>query len=263
MENVLVYNGKGSEFLPTLVYQNEKGIDITTSLIVAQVFGKEHNKVCRDIENLSCSEHFRVANFGDTPYVHPQNGQTYKMYTMTKDGFSFLVMGYTGEKAGEFKEKFINEFNKREAMLKSEDYILMRSMQILQDRIKVIEAQTEQIREENRLLTNEIKEAAPKVQYVNDVIQSVNTYTSTQLSKELGMREAEQLHKALKEKGIMFKQSGQWMLTARYSEKGYTKPRTTTYTRSDGSQGTNTITVWTEKGRAFLHKVFTKEVQSV
>lgn len=263
MQNSIInFNGKGSEILPTLVYQNEKGVDVTTSLIVAQVFGKEHKNVLRDIETLSCSNGFRVLNFEHTPYVHPQNGQTYKMYTMTKDGFSFLVMGYTGEKAGEFKEKFINEFNQREMMLKSEDYILMRSMQILQDRIKAIEAQTEQIKEENRLLTNEIKEAAPKVQYVDNVLQSVNTYTSTQMAKELGMREAEQLHKTLKEKGIMFKQSGQWMLTAKYSEKGYTKPRTTTYTRSDGSQGTNTITVWTEKGRAFLHKVFTKEVQS-
>lgn len=262
MNNESVYNGKGSEILPTLVYQNEKGVDVTTSLIVAQVFGKEHNKVCRDIENLSCSTPFRVANFGDTPYVHPQNGQTYKMYTMTKDGFSFLVMGYTGEKAGEFKEKFINEFNQREMMLKSEDYILMRSMQILQDRVKAIEANNERLRAENEFQNRQLQEAAPKVQYVNNVLQSVNTYTSTQLSKELGMREAEQLHKALKEKGIMFKQSGQWMLTAKYSEKGYTKPRTTTYTRSDGSQGTNTITVWTEKGRAFLHKVFTPKEQS-
>lgn len=48
------------------------------------------------------------------------------------------------------------------------------------------------------------------------------------------------------------------MLTAKYSEKGYTKPRTTTFIRSDGSTGTNTITVWTEKGRVFLHTLFNK-----
>lgn len=256
MNNVSVYNGKGTEIMPTLVYENEKGVDITTSLIVAQVFGKEHNKVCRDIENLSCSTQFRVANFGETPYVHPQNGQTYKMYTMTKDGFSFLVMGYTGEKAGEFKECFINEFNRREAMLKSDDYILMRSMQILQGRIQAIEADNARLEAENKANIETIRQQAPKAQYYDNTLQSAHTYTSTQMAKELNMRTAEQLHKALKEKGIMFKQSGQWMLTAKYSEKGYTKPRTTVYTRSDGSQGTNTITVWTELGRAFLHKVF-------
>lgn len=87
-----------------LVKINSAGKDVTTSLIVAQVFGKEHKNVLRDIENLSCSDTFRRLNFEHTPYVHPQNGQTYKMYEMTKDGFSFLVMGYTGERAGQFKE---------------------------------------------------------------------------------------------------------------------------------------------------------------
>ena len=112
------------------------------------------------------------------------------------------------------------------------------------------------LEQQNNYLTNEIRQAAPKVQYVDNVLQSAHTYTSTQMAKELNMRTAEQFHKALKEKDIMFYQSGQWMLTAKYCGKGYTKPRMTTYTRSDGSQGTNTITVWTELGRAFLHKVF-------
>lgn len=144
----------------------------------------------------------------------------------------------------------------------NDDEAIAYAMQVLSKRLEQAKAEKAILEQQNIYLSNEIKEAAPKVQYVNNVLQSANTYTSTQLSKELGMREAEQLHKALKEKGIMFKQSGQWMLTAKYSEKGYTKPRTTTYTRSDGSQGTNTITVWTERGRAFLHKVFTKEAQA-
>ncbi len=144
----------------------------------------------------------------------------------------------------------------------NDDEAIAYAMTVLNKRLEIAKQEKAMLEQQNTYLTNEIKEAAPKVQYVDNVLQSVNTYTSTQMAKELGMREAEQLHKALKEKGIMFKQSGQWMLTAKYSEKGYTKPRTTTYTRSDGSQGTNTITVWSEKGRAFLHKVFTKEVQS-
>lgn len=118
------------------------------------------------------------------------------------------------------------------------------------------------LEQQNASLLNEIKAQASKVRYVDEVLQSVNTYTSTQMAKELGMREAEQLHKLLKEKGIMFRQSGQWMLTAKYSSKGYTKSRTSIYTRSDDSQVTNTITVWAEPGRAFLHKVFTRELQS-
>lgn len=61
----------------------------------------------------------------------PQGGaQKSEYYEITKDGFMFLVMGYTGEKAGEFKERFINEFNKREALLRSDDYILARAKEI-------------------------------------------------------------------------------------------------------------------------------------
>ncbi|WP_455593038.1 phage antirepressor KilAC domain-containing protein [Bacteroides sp.] len=118
------------------------------------------------------------------------------------------------------------------------------------------------LEQQNISLLNEIKAQASKVKYVDDVLQSVNTYTSTQMAKELGMREAEQLHKLLKEKGVMFRQSGQWMLRAKYSGKGYTKSRTSIYARSDDSQVTNTITVWTELGRAFLHTVFAEEMQS-
>lgn len=148
------------------------------------------------------------------------------------------------------------------ATVSNDDEAIAYAMQVLNRRLEESRAEKERLEQQNQLQSEQLRLSAPKVQYVDNVLQSVNTYTSTQMAKELGMREAEQLHKALKEKGIMFKQSGQWMLTAKYSEKGYTKSRTTTYTRSDGSQGTNTITVWTELGRAFLHKVFTKEVQA-
>lgn len=245
-----------------LVIQNSNGNDVTTSLIVAQVFGKNHKDVLRDIEKLSCSEDFRVRNFAHTPYTHPQNGQIYHYYEMTKDGFSFLVMGYTGAKAGEFKEKFISEFNRREMMLKDDDYILMRSQQILQKRVEAAEQRVKALEADNaakeetiELQQKELAQAAPKVQYVDTVLQSVNTYATNLIAKEMGMS-AETLNKRLKEKGIQYRQSGVWVLTSKYQNKGYTKTRTHTYTRSDGSQSTAMLTVWTEQGRAFLHSLF-------
>lgn len=88
--------------MENLVITNQTGKDITTSLIVAEVFNKEHNKVCRDIENLSCSESFNAANFGIISYIDSR-GREQKAYEMTKDGFSFLVMDYTGEKDTNYK----------------------------------------------------------------------------------------------------------------------------------------------------------------
>ena len=135
------------------------------------------------------------------------------------------------------------------------ELIMARALQVAQATITKHQQQLAQANERIALQDTQLREQAPKVQYVDEVLQSVNTYTSTQMSKELGLREAEQLHKILKEMGIMFKQSGQWLLTAKYSEKGYTKPRTHQFTRNDGTIGTNTTTVWTEKGRAFLHTI--------
>lgn len=142
------------------------------------------------------------------------------------------------------------------ATVSDDDEAIFYAMRVLQKRIDDKQHALECAQETITTQSEQLKLQAPKVKYVDEVLQSVNTYTSTQMSKELGLREAEQLHKILKEKGIMFKQSGQWLLAAKYCEYGYTKPRTHQFTRNDGSIGTNTTTVWTETGRAFLHKVF-------
>ena len=100
-----------------LVFKGQNDQVKTNSVLVAKVFNKEHGKVMRDIANLKCSNDFRAANFGLSSYVNEQNKE-FPMYEMTKDGFTFLVMGYTGQKAAEFKEAYINAFNKMEAELK-------------------------------------------------------------------------------------------------------------------------------------------------
>ena len=116
-----------------LVLTNKTGKDITTSLIIADVFGKNHPDVLRDIRNLHCSDEFRERNFAllvEMRELTQGGASKAQYYEITKDGFSFLVMGYSGKKAGEFKERFINEFNKREALLKNDDYIISRAMYV-------------------------------------------------------------------------------------------------------------------------------------
>ena len=103
-----------------LVFVGRNDRVLTTSLKVAEIFGKVHAKVMRDIENLYCSKDFTVANFGKRTFTTEQ-GNEYPMYEMTKDGFTFLVMGYTGKKAAAFKEAYINRFNEMEAELRKKD----------------------------------------------------------------------------------------------------------------------------------------------
>lgn len=120
-----------------------------------------------------------------------------------------------------------------------------------EERLKQLEAQAEQQQVTIEIQTEEIKKAAPKVSYYDNHLQSVNTQTSTQVAKQIGL-DAEKLHKKLKEIGIIYKQSGQWLLHAPYSTWELHSTRTQTYTRSDGSTGTSVYTVWTTKGVRFI-----------
>lgn len=94
----------------------------TTSLKVAEFFGKRHSHVLEKIESLDCSPAFTSANFS-AHAVKIRAGAVLrdsKHYEMTKDGFMFLVMGFTGQKAARIKEAYINAFNEMEAKIKFE-----------------------------------------------------------------------------------------------------------------------------------------------
>ena len=111
--------------------------------------------------------------------------------------------------------------------------------------------EVQQQQETIELQQKELIQSASKVSYYDNHLQSVNTQTSTQAAKQIGM-DAEKLHKKLKEIGIIYRQSGQWILHAPYSTWGMHSTRSQTYTRSDGSTGTSVYTVWTTKGVRFI-----------
>jgi phage antirepressor YoqD-like protein len=141
-----------------------------------------------------------------------------------------------------------------EQMIDNPDLVIHLATQLKQEREEraKLEAQTEQQQATIKIQTEEIKQAAPKVSYYDNHLQSVNTLTSTQVAKQIGM-DAEKLHRKMKEIGILYKQSGQWLLYSPFSTWGLHATRTQTYTRNDGSIGTSVYTVWTTKGLRFIH----------
>lgn len=147
-----------------------------------------------------------------------------------------------------------------EQMIDNPDLVIHLATQLKQEREEKakLEAQTEQQQATIKIQTEEIKQAAPKVSYYDNHLQSVNTLTSTQVAKQIGM-DAEKLHRKMKEIGILYKQSGQWILHAPYSTWGLHSTRTQTYTRSDGSTGTSVYTVWTTKGVRFIIALYENE----
>ncbi|MCQ1824493.1 Rha family phage regulatory protein [Escherichia coli] len=94
----------------------ENGRAVTTSIAIAEFFGKQHHHVVQKIESLECSERFLTSNFSRVKFEH--RGNAYNAYQITKNGFVFLVMGFTGKKAAAFKEAYIAEFDRMEAELR-------------------------------------------------------------------------------------------------------------------------------------------------
>lgn len=194
------------------------------------------------------------------------DGRNYEMWFLTEDGLYEVLMQSRKPIAKQFKKgvkEILKTIRKTGGYLATKqddtpEEIMARALTIAQttlakreERLKQLEAQAEQQQVTIEIQTEEIKKTAPKVSYYDNHLQSVNTQTSTQAAKQIGM-DAEKLHKKLKEIGIIYRQSGQWILHAPYSTWGMHSTRTQTYTRSDGSTGTSVYTVWTTKGVRFI-----------
>ena len=90
------------------------------SNLVAELFEKRHDNILRDIRELleSCSKEFAFLNYEESTYK--VKGKEYPCYNLSKDGFTMLAMGFTGEKATQFKELYINKFNEMERLITSQ-----------------------------------------------------------------------------------------------------------------------------------------------
>nr|DAG99019.1 MAG TPA: regulatory protein [Herelleviridae sp.]DAI90461.1 MAG TPA: regulatory protein [Caudoviricetes sp.]DAJ33190.1 MAG TPA: regulatory protein [Herelleviridae sp.]DAW04987.1 MAG TPA: regulatory protein [Caudoviricetes sp.]DAW38231.1 MAG TPA: regulatory protein [Caudoviricetes sp.] len=160
---------------------------ITTSLKVAEVFEKEHKNVLQSIENLvadnSAAKFFRLTTYKN-------RGKEYPMYEMDRDGFSLLVMGFTGEKALQWKIKYIEAFNKMESELKRL-YTERQQWQIERDKGVVI----------RHILTDTIKmkitESPNKrfayPNYTNLIYRNLFGKTAKELESDYGVKAKENL----------------------------------------------------------------------
>lgn len=138
------------------------------------------------------------------------------------------------------------------ATISNDDDVIANAMLILQKRLDSSKQQVQVLESTVEQQHSEIKVLAPKAEYTDEVLQSTSTFTTTQIAKDLGMS-AITLNKKLKDAGIQFYQSGQWMLYSKYQDKGFTDVRVLRFVRYDESIGTNQSMVWTEKGRMFIH----------
>lgn len=240
--------------MTNLVEVNNEQV-VTTSLVVAETFGKRHNNVMRDIEGLLKNEHTQNL-FQKGTYIHPQNKQEYPLYYMNKDGFTLLAMGFNGKEALQFKLQYIEAFNKMEEYIKKE----ISPSYLIEDPITRAEQWILE-QKEKRALEHTVTQYEPKVQYYHKVLQPDNNLmTVTQIAKDYGMH-AMALNKLLHDLKIQFKHNNQWLLYSEYQNKGYTK--SVTSLDPSGKSGTegavHVYTKWTQKGRKFIHDTLAKK----
>ena len=128
-----------------LVFRGQNDQVITTSLLVAETFEKEHRNVLKAIRKLMSATNVAVAQmFDETTYVNEQ-GKEQPMFVMNRDGFTLLAMGFSGEKALEFKVKYINAFNKMEAELKSQQTKQLSAAESLLQSVQLLVAHERQL----------------------------------------------------------------------------------------------------------------------
>ena len=140
---------------------------VVSSRQVAENFEKQHKDVlesiCKLISQMSSAEN--SANLFIQSEYADKYGRMQKEYLMTRDGFSLLVMGFTGNKALEWKLKYIEAFNHMEAELNSPERIMARAL-------KIAEETTNRLRIDNSRLTVENQIMQPKAEYFDELVDS-------------------------------------------------------------------------------------------
>lgn len=156
---------------------------VTDSRSVAEHFGKEHAKVIRSIEGI-ISETPKMASqkmFYETTYKVDGNSKSYKMYLMNRDGFSLLVMGFTGAKALNWKLKYIEAFNMMEKEITNKS-----ALAIPKDYPSALRALADEY-EKNQRLSVENKAMTPKADFYDTLMDTKNAIPMGEAAKRLDM----------------------------------------------------------------------------
>lgn len=152
------------------VIKNEKGQLVVSSREIATNFNKDHKHVLESISNLINGVDENSADlFIESKYQHPQNKQWYKEYLLTRDGFSLLVMGFTGAKALEWKLKYIKAFNKMEEHIKSQAINTSELSPELQMFKQIFDTVAKQ-QLENKQMKEEIKETKEEIKGIREIV---------------------------------------------------------------------------------------------
>lgn len=240
-----------------IILSMQNGEPVVSSRQIAESFEKRHDHVMRDIEDIMRG----LPKNGDTPmfykteYVHEQNGQSYPMYLMNRDGFTLLAMGFNGKAALEWKLKYIAAFNEMEKKL-AEQPKLTRS-QLLATALIAAHEELEQ-------KDKQIETMKPKALFADAVSASKKSILVGELAKLLSQNGINigqnRLFDWMRKNGYLIKdpkRSDYNLPTQRSMEKGLFEIKETTIQHSDHVSINRTPKV-TGKGQVYFVNLFLK-----
>lgn len=226
--------------------------DTMTSLEIAEITGKKHAHVMRDIRSL-IEQGVNGSNFGLVNYKD-KKGEVRPMFELTPKGCLILASGYDAL----LREKIINKLEELEKNHREQYQVPQSFAEALmlaakqQEKIEQQQLALKSKNEEIVQLSATITEMQPKVSYVDTILSSKETVTTTQIAQDYG-QSAKAFNILLRNFGVQRKVGGQWILYAKYLPCGYVQSETVSITHRDGSAGSVMHTKWTQKGRLFLY----------
>lgn len=231
--------------------------DTMTSLEIAEITGKKHAHVMRDIRSL-IEQGVNGSNFGLVNYKD-KKGEVRPMFELTPKGCLILASGYDAL----LREKIINKLEELEKNHREQYQVPQSFSEALmlaakqQEKIEQQQLALESKNKEIVQLSATITEMQPKVSYVDTILSCKETVTTTQIAQDYG-QSAKAFNILLRNFGVQHKVGGQWILYAKYLPCGYVQSETVSITHRDGSAGSVMHTKWTQKGRLFLYNELKK-----
>ena len=227
-----------------------------TSLEIAEVTGMRHADVMRSIRNME-KAWLKVSGriFALSSYKQAQPNGGYKdvpCFILNRTECLYVATKFNDEARAKLVLRW-EELEKKEQYQVPQSFaeaLMLAAKQ--QEKIEQQQLALESKNEEIIQLSATITEMQPKVSYVDTILSSKETVTTTQIAQDYGLS-AKALNVLLRNFGVQHKVGGQWILYSKYLPCGYVQSETVPITHRDGSAGSVMHTKWTQKGRLFLY----------
>lgn len=207
-----------------------------------------------------------VANVDEEERLNLKLSRGGSMWFLTEEGIYELLMQSRKPIAKQFKKgvkAILHEIRTKGGYIASSvndtpEAIMARALKIADEtlkrneqRVRELEAQTEQQAQTIGIQQKELTIAAPKVKYYDDTLASTDCLTTTQVADDLGIS-ARALNQQFSNAGVQYFQSGSWHLKGKFREWQLASTRTYNYIKGDGSTGTKVNLVWNQRGKRFI-----------